>query len=792
MITKYLLILLMVTAFVIDLNAQPLDEIPYKFKLEAADTAFTRMDYYNAAEWYEECYKESREPALAHKIAYCHDRMRDYKRAERWYARIVQKDTGNMYPDLKFEYGRLLKKNAKYEEAEVVFNELLRSGKATQYNDRIENELVGVVMAQTLKAPDDLLIESAGNRINTRNSEASPAVGEDGDLYYVSFDQNEVIKVTSKSEDYHSKIMRSRKSDKGRFQKGQAISDKINRPGFHNSHVSFSPDFARMYYTRAIVEGGEVTVSDLYYSDASRGGWGAPQPISSLNGQFVNKHPVVADLFGGEVLLFSSTRPGSIGGLDLFYAPITGDGSFGQPVSLGDAVNTTGDEITPQFAEGFLYFSSDGHPTLGGFDIFMSEWDGSKLLPAQNMGKGINTSVDDLYYTPGGDDAGYLVSNRDGTRSVKSKTCCDDIFTFAKKDIIIKLLATVFEDETPLPGATIKMYQKIAEELGFPDVQKNEEGNEFDFALDADRAYKVIVEREGYYPDTAEFNTVGVRESKNFRGTFRLKPKPKDTGPETEVLTIYEPIRLENIYYDLDDDKILPDAEGDLDFVYDLMTRYPEMVIELSSHTDSRGKDGYNLDLSLRRANSARQYLVQRGIEGSRIKAVGYGEKRILNRCTNGVECSEEEHRRNRRTEFTIIEGPQRIEVQKEQKKSATPPQGQDDGGSASTDGGPPEIEFEKNEIDLGRIKEGEKTKSVFAFKNVGDSELIIDLVTACECTDLDWPRDPILPGEEGIISIEYNSEGKEGQQDVTVDVIANTDPIVTQAFFSVFVEKIN
>src|SRR5690606_26479529 len=153
-------------------------------------------------------------------------------------------------------------------------------------------------------------------------------------------------------------------------------------------------------------------------------------------------------------------------------------------------------------------------------------------------------------------------------------------------EIIIKLLASVFEDQTPLPGATIKMYQKIAEDLGFPDVQKNEEGNEFTFALDADKAYKVIVERDGYFPDTADFNTVGVRESKNFRGTFRLKPRPKVTEPETEVLTIFEPIRLNNIYYDLDDDKILPDAEPDLDFVYDLMIKYPDMVIELSSHTD--------------------------------------------------------------------------------------------------------------------------------------------------------------------------------------------------------------
>ncbi|NND33349.1 MAG: DUF1573 domain-containing protein [Saprospiraceae bacterium] len=788
--TRFLFLIPFAFFLVLMGTAQPIDEIPYRFKLEAADTAFARLDFYNAAEWYEQCYKETRETALAQRIALCHDKMRDYKRAERWYARIVQKDTATLYPDLKFEFGRLLKKNAKYEEAALVFTELKNSGKLPAYADRIENELIGIELAQKLKTPADLLIENAGNRVNTRNSESSPAVNEDGDLFYVSFDQDEIIKVTSKSEDYHAKIMQARLDQKGRFQKGKAISDKINRPGFHNSHVAFSPDGSRLYYTRAIAQGGEVTVSDLYYSDAGgRGGWGAPQPITSLNGQFINKHPVVADLFGGEVLLFSSNRPGTIGGLDLFYAPINRDGTFGMPVSLGEAVNSTGDDITPQFSEGYLYFSSDGHPTIGGFDIFKSEWDGSKLLPAENMGKGINTSVDDLYYTPGGEDAGYLVSNRDGTRSVKSKTCCDDIFTFAKKEIIIKLLASVFEEETPLPGATIKMYQKIAEELGFPDVQKNEEGHEFDFAVDPDKAYRVIVEREGYYPDTTDFNTVGVRESKNFRGTFRLKPKPKMDKEETETLTIYEPIRLNNIYYDLDDDKILPDAEGDLDFIYDLMIKYPDMVIELSSHTDSRASDSYNLRLSQRRANSAKQYLVQRGIDGKRIQPVGYGEKRILNQCVDGVECTEEEHRLNRRTEFTIIEGPQTIEVTKDKKKA--PASGGNDNGSASLDG-MPILKFDKDQIDLGRLKQGEKKKSSFKFINAGNADLLIEIATACECTELDWPREAIQPGAEATIDIEYDSTDKEGQQDITVDVLANTEPIVTQAFFSVFVEKVN
>ena len=215
---------------------------PYKFKLEAADTSFARLDFYNAADWYEQCYKETGILQLLSVLPYVMTRCVITRGQNAGINALFKKTPANAYPDLKFEYGRLLKKNAKYDEAEEVFNELIASGKAMNYKDRIENELVGVVMARTLKVPDDLLIENIGNKVNSRNSEASPAVDEEGNLFYISFDQNEIVKVTNKNDDHHAKIMEARKDQKGGYQKGKAISDKINRPGFHNSHVSFSPD----------------------------------------------------------------------------------------------------------------------------------------------------------------------------------------------------------------------------------------------------------------------------------------------------------------------------------------------------------------------------------------------------------------------------------------------------------------------------------------------------------------------------------------------------------------------
>ena len=146
-------------------------------------------------------------------------------------------------------------------------------------------------------------------------------------------------------------------------------------------------------------------------------------------------------------------------------------------------------------------------------------------------------------------------------------------------------------------------------------------------------------------------------------------PKEPEVEIITETITRNEPIRMNNIYYDFDDTKILSDAEKDLSELYGLMIKYPDMVIELSSHTDAQGRSTYNEDLSQRRAQSATNWLIDQGISKKRIKPVGYGESVILNRCKNGVKCSDDEHRENRRTEFRIIAGPQTIEITREVTK---------------------------------------------------------------------------------------------------------------------------
>jgi len=265
---------------------------------------------------------------------------------------------------------------------------------------------------------------------------------------------------------------------------------------------------------------------------------------------------------------------------------------------------------------------------------------------------------------------------------------------------------------------------------------------------------------------------------------------------------------LNNIYYDYDDDKILPDAEEDLNYLDTLMKKYPDMVIELSSHTDARGNDDYNLKLSQRRAESAKKYLVSKGIKESRIKAVGYGETVLLNECKNGVKCSDAEHRVNRRTEFKILSGPTTITIKKIEKKK----KGQINTDSKNERGGPnfgntgdsvkspsknqPLMTFDTKMVDFGSVKKGEKRSHIYNFKNTGDEPIEIDIVTACECTKVEWTRGKIMPGDSGKINADFDSKEKDESETITITIVLkNTDkkmgyPIIEEVKFKYELQK--
>lgn len=664
--------LILFAFFFNNLDAQPLTRSKVDKMLETADELYENRDYYNALEWYGKAYEENRDLEIAFKIANINEALRDYRKAERWWKRVVNKrsrKTPNPYmPAARFNYARMLKMNGDYTEARSEFQLFISEGEDPAMIQKAKTELIGCEMGREMDEVAGLKIENAGKKINTKYSEYSPHLTSPNEMYFTAIQADNVIVVEEAEDDFHSKAFMAKK-DGEKWGKPTPLGTNINREGYHVGNLSLTKDGSRMYFTRALLDGSELGESKIFYSDKGSEGWGAANEVEGVNGDYIVRQPVVGELFGSEVLFFVSNMDGGYGGFDIYYSTRRGD-TYTPPTNLGDVINTTGDEESPFYQAGLMYFSSDGHAGLGGFDIFSSEWNGSNWSKPLNLGKGYNSPQDDLYFSI--DEEGYngiLVSNREGTRSAHGKTCCNDIWTVEKQKVVLDLMATVNDEaKAPLNGATLQLVQMINNTPGETKQTSKDNANVFSFPLERETPYMVIATREGYYPDSLTFNTTGTDKTTTFEEKFFLKPIPEPVE-EFETYTIDQPIELENIFYDLDKADILPEAEPDLAVIQELMEKYSDLEIELSSHTDAQGATGYNRKLSQRRAESAKNWLVARGIDGARISAVGYGESQIRNRCTNGVKCSDEEHRFNRRTEFKITAGPTSIQIEKTRLK---------------------------------------------------------------------------------------------------------------------------
>ncbi|MBT8190772.1 MAG: OmpA family protein [Saprospiraceae bacterium] len=674
-------ILIFVLAISLGLQAQPIRDNTFDQKIEAAQLAESQDNFAGALDWYEKAYDEIRKGSrgnpltkkFALKIAELNYKLRDYKKASSNYKRVLKNDDEFEYINERLIYAKSLKQEAKYDLALEVFNEFISLSEDEELIKEAEFEMEGIELIRVLDPNIETAVRALDKEVNSPSAEFSPRENADGTLYFASFDRKDEIEVDSEDDDFHARIFMASRNDKGGFEKKSELDQLVNRKGFHNTHLAFTRDGRTMYFTRVQTTGTEITASQILVSYNKDTGWSAANLAPTINGEWNAKHPAMGQLFGKDVMFFVSDMDGGLGGMDIYYSTLLGDGQFSAPVNLGPMINTDKDDITPFYYDGTLYFSTNGRPTIGGYDIFYSIWDGSEWSDAENIGMGYNSANDDMFMSLAADGSrGYFVSNRpsDKKKKLRSATCCDDIFQFNIREIVIDLLAIVVsEEEEPLNGSTIEL-ENLSDPVNYPtDTKYNALGNEFQFLLDSDYKYKAIITNDGYYPDTIEFNTAGILDNYTVRKKVVLKKIPT-TRIVTEIVTINEPIRLNNIYYEFDDDKILPAAEQDLNLLLELMDEYPDMVIELSSHTDSRGLTRYNEDLSQRRAESARNWLIENGVEEDRIEPVGYGESKILNKCTNGVRCSEEEHQLNRRTEFKIIAGPESIEIRREVQKT--------------------------------------------------------------------------------------------------------------------------
>ena len=356
----------------------------------------------------------------------------------------------------------------------------------------------------------------------------------------------------------------------------------------------------------------------------------------------------------GAELYFASTRPGGYGGVDLYKATKMANGDFGNAVNLGPTVNTAGNELFPRPAkDGKFFFASDGHPGFGKLDLFVAEKNSDGKQVVSNLGKNFNSNRDDfgIFFTDY-PKAGFISSNREGGKGD------DDIYFFedkTPKPKILNVLLNVYTKEIKadgkeaiLPQTRVVLYGEDKRPLGGDMV--NAQGR-VRFTLSPESEYSIIASRNGYFSKSFPYTTKGKTPDL----TTLIQDVTNislDTTIFLDQLILEKVTVLENIYYDLAKADIRPDAALELDKLVKILKDNPNIRIELSSHTDSRSGDDYNLALSQVRAQSAVDYLVSQGIAADRLVAKGYGETQL--RIQNAQ--TEEEHQTNRRTEFKVIE----------------------------------------------------------------------------------------------------------------------------------------
>jgi outer membrane protein OmpA-like peptidoglycan-associated protein len=428
----------------------------------------------------------------------------------------------------------------------------------------------------------------------------------------------------------------------------QKFATEINSK-FHESSAVFSKDGKTIYFTRNNFNKGKkgkdanrMTLLKIYRAQLDKGSWKNVTELPFNANEFNTAHPALNS--SESILYFASDRPGGFGKSDLWQVEIKTDGSFGEPLNLGNGINTEGRETFPFVSKANeLYFSTDGYPGLGGLDIYQTESTNNSWKKPQNIGSPANTSADDFgFFIDSDTKKGFLTSNREGGKG------SDDIYSFVETKKLnctqtIKAALVDKESKKPIQNVTITVL-----DAQFQVVQKlsSTDGTITINEVSCDKNYFIRLDAPDY-----QTKEIALVKSTDFPAVYELElnQKPIASGDDLAKL-----MNIKMVYFDLDKWNIRPDAAYELEKIALILDENPTIKIDVRAHTDSRQTAAYNAKLSERRAQSIMAWLLQRGIASTRLSGRGYGESQLTNPCSDGVVCSEDEHQANRRSEFVV------------------------------------------------------------------------------------------------------------------------------------------
>lgn len=602
---------------------------------ELGDTQYQNIAYAKAAKYYEKSYLKKANPDVALKLADCYRNNNNYAQAEKYYALGV-KDSKNPLGEARLAYGKVLMSLGKYNEAQEQFKGYLSDKPGDFAAQLMLNSCSD--LGQFMKDTTRYSVKNAN--INGLASAYSPTPYKDGIVVVGEESTKKASKQNPATLNSFQDLYFVKKDKDGKFSKPEALKGKINGE-YHQGPASFSSKGNVVYFTNNNSEG--IKASEKYelpmmlkiqMDSLVNNEWQTAADFPYNSKEYSCQHPCLSP--DGNRLYFSSNMPGGQGGFDLWVCNLE-NGQWGKPENLGVPVNTALDEGFPFFSEkGKLYFSSNGHKSMGGTDVLVSKYESGRYTMPMNLNYPLNTKADDFGFILNADGkTGYLSSNRAGT---------DMIYEFVINPPVLYAKGKITSEQQPLAGASVVFVNKSAE---ITDSVITDSNGEYSFKLLEESDYTIHARKADYFPRTIELSTKGKEDNATIQNDFDLKK------PEVE-----KPIVLEGpgqIFYDFNKYKLRKEAFPVLDNVVKFLADNPAIRIELGAHTDARGTDKYNQRLSDRRARSAFDYIVKKGIKKDRIEYKGFGESMLVNDCKDGVKCTDELHQQNRRTEFKIL-----------------------------------------------------------------------------------------------------------------------------------------
>jgi len=596
-----------------------------------ADKLFNQYEYVAAAEQYLKLTDngQSNSNYVSKQLAECYYNMFNSQEAEKYYALATQEPQD---AETYYKYAQMLKANKKYDAANEQMKKFAKlapsdmRAKAFVENPSYITKLTEKQQVYNLKYLD----------VNSDKSDFG-GVLYDNNFYFTSA-RNSARKDYGWNKEPFLDIYKSTYNPDGTFMSTEAITELNSQ--FHDGPVTITADGNTMYFTSDSFR-EKVFIKDkknklklgrnnLFKATNENGKWTNITPLPFNSADYSTSNPSVSR--DGKTLYFSSDMPGSLGGVDIWKTTVNADGTYGTPQNLGNNINTEGNESFPYITDdnNTLYFASSGRQGFGGLDVYQADL--AKGTPAQNMGKPINTEKDDFSFTFNNKNKiGFFSSNRTGN---------DEIYG-AEPICTTELLAQVVNEETNQPISNAKVAIVDAKKNILATLQTNEKG-EASYRVPCDAEYAIQASKDGYMSNVYQ---VAKTKEDQLKATIKLTPiKPIIT--ETEII-------LQPIYFEYNKSNITEDGAFELDKLVKVMQDNPKLVILAKSHTDNRGSDTYNLNLSDRRAKSTVQYIISKGIDRARISGKGFGETEPKVDC--GQTCTEEQYAQNRRSEFLIV-----------------------------------------------------------------------------------------------------------------------------------------